>query len=152
MKMVRIVIALTPYGVMALMTTVFSSYRLEQFASLLGFIGACYIAIFMMFIVHAILLILSGNNPARYFRMVWPVLTFAFVSAAAQPLSRWPFPPRKIWRTKHHCQYFRLVWLQYGAKWLRRDLSGYYGSDDCAHHRHRSARCIFWPRCCLPLR
>ncbi|EAN2761448.1 cation:dicarboxylase symporter family transporter [Salmonella enterica] len=90
MKMVRIVIALTPYGVMALMTTVFSSYRLEQFASLLGFIGACYIAIFMMFIVHAILLILSGNNPARYFRMVWPVLTFAFVSrssAASIPLA-----------------------------------------------------------------
>ncbi|MDI5677018.1 cation:dicarboxylase symporter family transporter, partial [Salmonella enterica subsp. enterica serovar Anatum] len=40
MKMVRIVIALTPYGVMALMTTVFSSYHFEQFASLLGFIGA----------------------------------------------------------------------------------------------------------------
>ncbi|PXV39855.1 L-cystine transporter, partial [Salmonella enterica subsp. enterica serovar Newport] len=90
MKMVRIVIALTPYGVMALMTTVFSSYHFEQFASLLGFIGACYIAIFMMFIVHAILLILSGNNPARYFRMVWPVLTFAFVSrssAASIPLA-----------------------------------------------------------------
>ncbi|ELV7804256.1 L-cystine transporter [Salmonella enterica] len=87
MKMVRIVI---PYGVMALMTTVFSSYRLEQFASLLGFIDACYIAILMMFIVHAILLVLSGNNPARYFRMVWPVLTFAFVSrssAASIPLA-----------------------------------------------------------------
>lgn len=137
MKMVRIVIALTPYGVMALMTTVFSSYHFEQFASLLGFIGACYIAIFMMFIVHAILLILSGNNPARYFRMVWPVLTFAFVFP--QQRSLYPaghFRPGKIWRTKHHCQYFRLVWLQYGAKWLRRDLSGYYGSDDCAHHRH----------------
>lgn len=88
--MVRIVIALTPYGVMALMASVFSSYRLEQFASLLGFIGACYIAILMMFIVHAILLLLSGNNPARYFRMVWPVLTFAFVSrssAASIPLA-----------------------------------------------------------------
>ncbi|ENL3299112.1 cation:dicarboxylase symporter family transporter, partial [Salmonella enterica] len=72
------------------MTTVFSSYHFEQFASLLGFIGACYIAIFMMFIVHAILLILSGNNPARYFSMVWPVLTFAFVSrssAASIPLA-----------------------------------------------------------------
>lgn len=134
--MVRIVIALTPYGVMALMTTVFSSYHFEQFASLLGFIGACYIAIFMMFIVHAILLILSGNNPARYFRIVWPVLTFAFVSrssAASIPLAisaqknlayKAPlpiFPPR-----------LAPVW----GKWLRRDLSGYYGSDDCAHHRH----------------
>lgn len=137
MKMVRIVIALTPYGVMALMTTVFSSYRLEQFASLLGFIGACYIAIFMMFIVHAILLILSDNNPARYFRM--GVARLNLCVCFPQQRSLYPaghFRPGKIWRTKHHCQYFRLVWLQYGAKWLRRDLSGYYGSDDCAHHRH----------------
>lgn len=44
MKMVRIVIALTPYGVMALMAGVFSAYRFEQFASLLGFIAACYLA------------------------------------------------------------------------------------------------------------
>ncbi|MDM2929323.1 cation:dicarboxylase symporter family transporter [Citrobacter sp. Cm046] len=92
MKMVRIVIALTPYGVMALMAGVFSAYRLEQFASLLGFIGACYIAILMMFIVHALILVLvlSGNNPIRYFKTVWPVLTFAFVSrssAASIPLA-----------------------------------------------------------------
>ncbi len=127
MKMVRIVIALTPYGVMALMTTVFSSYRLEQFASLLGFIGACYIAIFMMFIVHAILLILSGNNPAHYFRMVWPVLTFAFVSrssAASIPLAisarknlayKAPlpiFPPRlaPVWGKMAAPGFIRLLW------------------------------------------
>ncbi|WP_213733075.1 L-cystine transporter [Citrobacter europaeus] len=90
MKMVRIVIALTPYGVMALMAGVFSAYRFEQFASLLGFIGACYIAILMMFIVHALILVLSGNNPVHYFKTVWPVLTFAFVSrssAASIPLA-----------------------------------------------------------------
>lgn len=127
MKMVRIVIALTPYGVMALMTTVFSSYHLEQFASLLGFIGACYIAIFMMFIVHAILLILSGNNPARYFRMVWPVLTFAFVSrssAASIPLTISAqenlaykallpiFPPRlaPVWGKMAAPGFIRLLW------------------------------------------
>ncbi|MDU5731131.1 MAG: cation:dicarboxylase symporter family transporter [Citrobacter freundii] len=76
MKMVRIVIALTPY--------------FEQFASLLGFIAACYLAILMMFIVHALILVLSGNNPVHYFKTVWPVLTFAFVSrssAASIPLA-----------------------------------------------------------------
>ncbi|ALR76875.1 cation:dicarboxylate symporter family transporter [[Enterobacter] lignolyticus] len=90
MKMVRIVIALTPYGVMALMAKVFSSYQIEQFASLLGFIGACYLAVLMMFIVHALLLALSGHNPVQYYKTVWPVLTFAFVSrssAAAIPLA-----------------------------------------------------------------
>lgn len=90
MKMVRIVIALTPYGVLALMAKVFSTYQLAQFTSLLGFIVACYLAVAMMFIVHAILLVLSGHNPLRYYKTVWPVLTFAFVSrssAAAIPLA-----------------------------------------------------------------
>lgn len=90
MKIVRIVIALTPYGVMALMTKIFSTYHLEQFTSLLGFIGACYLAVLMMFIVHAILIALTGRNPVHYFKTVWPVLTFAFVSrssAASIPLA-----------------------------------------------------------------
>lgn len=90
MKMVRIVIALTPYGVMALMAKVFSSWQIDQFASLLGFIGVCYLAVLMMFIVHAVLLILSGHNPVQYYKTVWPVLTFAFASrssAASIPLA-----------------------------------------------------------------
>lgn len=90
MKMVRIVIALTPYGVMALMAKVFSSYRLEQFVSLLGFIAACYLAVLMMFAVHAALLLLAGRNPVQYYKTVWPALTFAFVSrssAASIPLA-----------------------------------------------------------------
>lgn len=69
--MVRIVIALTPYGVLALMAKVFSTYQLAQFTSLLGFIAACYLAVAMMFIVHAILLTISGQNPLRYFKTVW---------------------------------------------------------------------------------
>ncbi|AEG98959.1 L-cystine transporter [Klebsiella aerogenes] len=90
MKMVRIVIALTPYGVLALMAKVFSTYQLAQFTSLLGFIAACYLAVAIMFIVHAILLLVSGHHPLRYFKTVWPVLTFAFVSrssAASIPLA-----------------------------------------------------------------
>ena len=89
MKMVQLVIALTPYGVMALMTHVFNSYRLAQFTSLLGFIFACYLAVGVMFMVHALLLILVGKNPRRYYQTVWPALTFAFVSrssAASIPL------------------------------------------------------------------
>ncbi len=43
-----------------------------------------------MFAVHALLLSLTGVNPARVFRKVWPVLTFAFTSrssAASIPLN-----------------------------------------------------------------
>ncbi len=143
MKMVRIVIALTPYD-MALMTTIFSSYHFEQFASAYLVLSAPVTSrFFMMFIVHAILLILSGNNPARYFRMVWPVFLRCFPrsSAASIPLAisargkfgvrKAPlpiFPPR-----------LAPVW----AKWLRRDLSGYYSTlDDCATIGIDRSRCI----------
>jgi len=43
-----------------------------------------------MFVVHALLLSLSGNNPIEFFRKFWPVLTFAFAtrsSAATIPLN-----------------------------------------------------------------
>lgn len=89
MKMVRLVITLTPYGVMALMTHVFHRYQLAQLTSLLGFIFACYLAVLVMFVVHALLLILTGKDPRHYFKTVWPALTFAFVSrssAASIPL------------------------------------------------------------------
>lgn len=43
-----------------------------------------------MFVVHALILSLVGINPLRFFRKVWPVLTFAFTSrssAASIPLN-----------------------------------------------------------------
>ncbi|MGN5084365.1 cation:dicarboxylate symporter family transporter [Aeromonas veronii] len=90
MKMVRVVIALTPYGVMALIARVVAHYPLGEILSLLGFILVCYIAILAMFAVHMVILLLIGQNPLHYLREVWGVLTFAFISrssAASIPLS-----------------------------------------------------------------
>ncbi|MFM5527342.1 cation:dicarboxylate symporter family transporter [Aeromonas veronii] len=90
MKMVRVVIALTPYGVMALIAWVVAHYPLSEILSLLGFILVCYVAILAMFAVHMVILLLIGQNPLHYLREVWGVLTFAFISrssAASIPLS-----------------------------------------------------------------
>lgn len=90
MKMVRVVIALTPYGVMALIARVVAHYPLREILSLLGFILVCYVAILAMFAVHMVILLLIGQNPLHYLREVWGVLTFAFISrssAASIPLS-----------------------------------------------------------------
>jgi L-cystine uptake protein TcyP (sodium:dicarboxylate symporter family) len=49
-----------------------------------------YIGLALMFAVHGLLLALAGVHPLRFFRKVWPVLTFAFTSrssAATIPLS-----------------------------------------------------------------
>ena len=90
MKLVRIVMMLTPYGILALMTKVVAGSNAADILNLLSFIVASYVAILIMFGVHALLLAIAGINVLDYFRKVWPVLTFAFTSrssAATIPLS-----------------------------------------------------------------
>ena len=90
MKLVRMIMLLTPYGILALLTKVVAGSNGEDILNLLTFIIASYLAIALMFVVHALLLKLNGVNVADYFRKVWPVLTFAFSSrssAATIPLN-----------------------------------------------------------------
>jgi len=90
MKLVHIVMALTPYGILALMTKVVASSNADDIRNLLTFIIASYLAIAIMFGVHSLLLLANGVNIGDYYRKVWPVLTFAFgsrSSAATIPLN-----------------------------------------------------------------
>lgn len=90
MKLVRLVMQLTPYGVLALMTKVVAGSNLQDIVKLGGFVVASYIGLAIMFVVHGILLAISGVSPIKYFRKVWPVITFAFTSrssAASIPLN-----------------------------------------------------------------
>ena len=90
MRLVKLVMALTPYGVAALMTRVIATSDGQAIINLIGFVVASYLAIAIMFGVHSLLIVLLGVNPRNYFQKVWPVLTFAFVtrsSAATIPLT-----------------------------------------------------------------
>ncbi len=90
MRLVKMIIALTPYGIAALMAKVVATSSVSDILSLIGFIVASYFAIFLMFIVHGILVSFVGVSPKEYFKRVWPVLTFAFTSrssAASIPLN-----------------------------------------------------------------
>ena len=90
MKLVHLVMALTPYGILALITKVIAGSNGADILNLITFVAASYIAIVIMFGVHALLLALAGVNVVDYFKKVWPVLTFAFTSrssAATIPLN-----------------------------------------------------------------
>jgi hypothetical protein len=90
MRLVRLVMKLTPYGVLALMTKVVAGSNLQDIIKLGSFLVVSYIGLALMFAVHGLLLALAGVHPLRFFRKVWPVLTFAFTSrssAATIPLS-----------------------------------------------------------------
>ena len=90
MRLVRIVIRLTPYGVLALMTRVVATSSMTDILGLIGFVAASYVGLALILGMHAGLLTLTGLSPVRFFKKVWPVLTFAFTSrssAAAIPLN-----------------------------------------------------------------
>ena len=90
MKLVKIIMALTPYGVAALMINVIASSDGQAIINLISFVIASYLAIAIMFGIHALMIFLLGATVKTYFKKVWPVLTFAFVtrsSAATIPLT-----------------------------------------------------------------
>ena len=82
-KLVRLVIRLTPYGVMALMIKVVANSNLQDIIKLGSFVIASYLALSLMFIIHGILLSLTGINPIKFFKKVIPVLIFAFTSRSS---------------------------------------------------------------------
>ncbi|MER2497948.1 L-cystine transporter [Vibrio neptunius] len=90
MRLVKMIMTLTPYGIAALMAKVVATSSAGDILNLLGFIVASYVAIAMMFVVHGILVSFVGVSPKEYFQKIWPVLTFAFTSrssAATIPLN-----------------------------------------------------------------
>ncbi|RRJ63576.1 L-cystine transporter [Paenibacillus oralis] len=90
MRIVTLVLRLTPYGILALITNVTATTSVEEILKLIKFVGASYVALIVMFIIHLILLALFGYNPVQYVRKVLPTLVFAFTSrssAATIPLN-----------------------------------------------------------------
>ena len=79
MRLVQMIMALTPYGILALSPGGRGLGRPGPL-ELVEFVGASYVAIAIMLAIHGILLRLAGVNVRCYFKTVWPVLTFAFTS------------------------------------------------------------------------
>ena len=90
MKLVRIIMLITPYGILALMTKVVAGSSASDILNLISFVVASYVAIAVMFLIHSMILRLNGVSVLGYFKSIWPVLTFAFTSrssAATIPLN-----------------------------------------------------------------
>ncbi|NGN96818.1 L-cystine transporter [Grimontia sp. S25] len=90
MRIVTMVLRLTPYGVLALMTKVISGSNYADIVNLANFVFASYGALITMFVIHLLIISLVGLNPIRHLKKIIPVLTFAFTSrssAATIPLN-----------------------------------------------------------------
>jgi L-cystine uptake protein TcyP (sodium:dicarboxylate symporter family) len=90
MRIVTLVLRLTPYGVFALMAQVVANSSYADILKLISFVLASYSALLLMFGVHLAMIVGAGLNPLRFVAKIFPVLVFGFTSrssAGAIPLS-----------------------------------------------------------------
>lgn len=90
LRLVRMVLRLTPYGVLALMARVVATSNVTDIVNLGGFVVASYVGLALILLMHAAIIGLAGLSPVRFYQKIWPALTFAFTSrssAATIPLS-----------------------------------------------------------------
>lgn len=83
MRVVTLILRLTPYGVLALITKVTASSDYGAIVKLAKFVLASYTAIIVMFLVHLLLISLAKLSPVRYVQKALPALTFAFTSRSS---------------------------------------------------------------------
>ncbi|MBB2212394.1 cation:dicarboxylase symporter family transporter [Escherichia coli] len=85
-----IVMPLVFASILSAVARLHNASQLGNIIKLGSFVVASYLGLLIMFAVHGILLGINGVSPLKYFRKVWPVLTFAFTSrssAASIPLN-----------------------------------------------------------------
>lgn len=80
MRVVTLILRLTPYGVLAIMTRVAATSDYNAIWQFGKFVIASYVALVLMFVVHLLMLAFAGLNPITYLKKAFPVLTFAFTS------------------------------------------------------------------------
>jgi len=83
MRMVTMILKLTPYGVLALMTKIVSTSDFSEIVRLINFVIASYVALLIVFIIHLVILAIFGINPIIYLKKAATPLMFAFTSRSS---------------------------------------------------------------------
>ena len=85
MRITRIVLRLTPFGVFGLMTAVGAKNGVSTLMPLLTFVVAIYLALaFYFFIVHSLfILIFKRRSPIKFFKGIWPAQVVAFTTQSS---------------------------------------------------------------------
>ena len=77
---VKIVLRLTPYGILAIMARTVATSDFGAIYELGKFVIASYVALGVVFLVHLIIITLTGLNPLTYVKKSAETLLFAFTS------------------------------------------------------------------------
>jgi len=79
----NMVIKLMPYAVIALLANVLVGRGLSVLSDALGFAGAYYLSVVILFMVHMLFLWFRGLNPIQYMKNVMDALILAFTSRSS---------------------------------------------------------------------
>ena len=85
MRITRIVLRLTPFGVFGLMTAVGAKNDVSTLMPLLTFVVAIYLALaFQILIIHSLfILIFKRRSPIKFFKGIWPAQVVAFTTQSS---------------------------------------------------------------------
>lgn len=83
MRMVTMVLRLTPFGVFALLSRFVSTSNYTEISRLFEFVVASYIAIILMFLVHLLILMAFKLSPMKFLKKASVPLSFAFSSRSS---------------------------------------------------------------------
>ncbi|MED7819283.1 MULTISPECIES: dicarboxylate/amino acid:cation symporter [unclassified Francisella] len=89
-KLARMIIAITPYGVLGLMIQMSIELDKNSISTVLYFILTCYIALAIVLVMHIILLVIFRTNIVRFYRSIWKAMVVAATSRSSMgtlPLS-----------------------------------------------------------------
>ena len=83
MRVVKIILRLTPYGILAIMARTVAMSDFDAIYNLGKFVIASYVALIIMFGIHLLIVTLSGLNPFTYVKKAAEPLLFAFTSRSS---------------------------------------------------------------------
>ncbi|WKC81012.1 cation:dicarboxylate symporter family transporter [Borreliella tanukii] len=80
---VTLILKLTPYAILALMTKITAISEAKSIIKLGEFVIASYIAIGITLLMHMTLIAINKLNPITFLKKISPALTFAFISRSS---------------------------------------------------------------------
>jgi hypothetical protein len=83
MAIVTFVLRLTPYGILAIMTSTIATSDFAAIWTLGKFVIASYAALIVMYIIHLVIISGIGLNPVTFVKKTGEVLLFAFTSRSS---------------------------------------------------------------------
>ena len=144
MGIVRIVLRLTPYGILAIIARTVATSDFGAIYSLGKFVIASYVALGVMFGIHLIIIMLSGLNPITYVKKAGDALLFAFSSrssAGTLPLNI-NTQTNRLGVPDGDCELCGRIRIINRSKRLCGYLSGDACRNDCAVSRATNRRTI----------